>query len=338
MKLSCQIIERHQADNFVAGQFNSQLLQSSFWSAFQVATGKHAWCLGVLNHDHLIAVANILEQNIFGGLTYLYCPRGPIIEATLSPEEKNEVTKLLIGQLREITIATKNKDEVYSKFEPSFTYPAIKEVCVKGVDIQPTNTLLINLRLGINELLESFHSKTRYNIKVAQKHQIEISVINNNELDKVWPLFSQTSERSHFRLHTKNYYQLMLNHVPTAKLWAASYQGQYIACAIVAHFGDTITYLHGASDHNSRALMAPYLLHWQIINWAKNNDFHWYDLHGIAPENSAHHSLANVTRFKLGWGGKRIVYPGAYDLIYSPGIYHGYKLAQKIVRRLRKLF
>lgn len=337
MKLNCQLIDNHLADAFLVGQHNSQLLQSSSWINFQNTTGKRSWCLGVLNHDQVVAVANVLEQNIFAGLTYLYCPRGPIVDSSLSISEKNEVIKLLLGKVREITIATINKDEVYAKFEPLFSCPALFEVCVKGQNIQPANTLLINLKKSTEQLINDFHPKTRYNIKIAEKNEVYVSTLANNEFDKVWPLFNQTSERSHFRLHDKNYYQLMLKHLPTAKLWIASYNDQIVATAITAHFGDTITYLHGASDHNLRSLMAPYLLHWQIINWSIKNNFFWYDMHGISPANQPHHSLANVTRFKLGFGGEQVNYPGAFDLIFSSGLYHGYNLAKKIIKMLKKL-
>lgn len=339
MNLACHLIEKHLADNFLAGQFNSQLLQSSGWSDFQNATGKRSWHLGVTSSNQLVAVAMVLEQTIISSLTYLYCPRGPIVDATLTTNEKNEVIKLILGQLREITVATSNKDEVYAKLEPTLIAKAMEEVCLKGNDIQPANTLLINLHSSQEQLLDSFHSKTRYNIKVAQKHNLQVSLLSASEFDQVWPLFNQTSERGQFRLHNKNYYQLMLTYLATAQLWVTkNSDGQIIACAITAHFGDTITYLHGASDHAARALMAPYLLHWEIINHARKQGWRWYDLHGIAPADQPRHPLNNVSKFKLGWGGQRVIYPGAYDLVYSPGLYHGYNFAKKIIRRLRKLF
>lgn len=336
MKLNCQLIDKQLADNFLVGQHNSQLLQSSGWIDFQTVTGKRSWCLGVLNHNQLVAVAHVLEENIFAGLTYLYCPRGPIIDSALSMPEKNEVVKLLLGKIREITIATVNKDEIYAKFEPLFYYPAFSEVCVKGKTIQPPNTLLINLKSGLSTIAQQLHSKTRYNIKLAEKNNVQITILDQQHFNDVWPLFNKTSQQKHFRLHNKDYYQLMLKHVPTAKLWIAIYNQQIVATAITAHFGDTVTYLHGASNHQYRSVMAPYLLHWQIIKWSIINNFSWYDLHGIAPANQPNHPLTNVSRFKLGFGGETTNYAGAFDIVYSPGLYHGYNLARKIFRNIKK--
>lgn len=337
MKLTCHEINKKSLDGFVAKQFNSQLLQSSVWADFQRATGKNCWQIAVSNDQQIIATASVVEQNIIAGLTYLYCPRGPVIDPTLNQQEKDEVIKILLGHLREITIETYNRDEVYAKIEPTFISPAINEVCNKSSDIQPADTLLINLHQSIEQLQNSFHQKTRYNIKLAQKHQL-IVMNNKNNFEKLWPLFNKTSERNNFRLHGKEYYKKMLENLPNSQLWFVQYENKNIACALTAYFGDTFTYLHGASDHEYRSLMAPYLLHWEIIKWAKVNGLRWYDLHGIAPENQPQHPLTNVSRFKLGWGGIRVTYPGAYDLVYSPGLYKGYNFAKKIVKHLRKIF
>lgn len=335
MKISCLEIDKKSLDSFVAKQFNSQLLQSSIWSDFQEATNKNCWHLAIKNHDQILATASVVEHDIFAGLTYLYCPRGPVVDPTLSQKEKDEVIKLLLGQLREITIKTKNRDEVFAKIEPTFVSSAIEEVCVKTSGIQPENTLLINLHQSKQQLLTSFHSKTRYNIKLASKNGLVVKKLDKEALSAVWPLFNKTSTRSNFRLHDKNYYEKMLT-IPTCQLWSVEHGNNNIAVAITAYFGDTITYLHGASDYQYRSLMAPYLLHWEIINWAKENNFRWYDLHGIAPANQPQHPLNNVSRFKLGWGGITVNYPGGYDVVYSTGLYHGYKFVRKILRLLRK--
>ena len=77
-----------------------------------------------------------------------------------------------------------------------------------------------------------------------------------------------------------------------------------IAGAILLTYGDTLYYLHGAMDRNYKSMMAPYILHWQIIKWAKEQGLKHYDLWGIDAQ-----KWPGVTRFKLGWGGRQIEYP-----------------------------
>ena len=59
--------------------------------------------------------------------------------------------------------------------EPKFLLPATSyQLPAKSVNIQPGKTLIINLTKSEEQLLSEMHPKTRYNIKLAQKHGVEI--------------------------------------------------------------------------------------------------------------------------------------------------------------------
>ena len=85
-----------------------------------------------------------------------------------------------------------------------------------------------------------------------------------------------------------------------------------LAAALVAWFGQTASYLHGASNNLHREKQAPYLLHWEIIKAAKGRDCNIYDLGGI--NLSQQHAWAGITRFKLGFGGTPVDYMGNLEL------------------------
>jgi len=114
----------------------------------------------------------------------------------------------------------------------------------------------------------------------------------------------------------------MLN-IPGVELFVAIYNKKIIVANIVMFYKETAIYLHGASDYQYRNLMAPYLLQWQQILEAKERGCSEYDFWGIDEK-----KWPGVTRFKRGFGGKEIVYPGAYDLVFQPTWYRIYKLAK----------
>ncbi len=103
--------------------------------------------------------------------------------------------------------------------------------------------------------------------------------------------------------------------------------------------GETATYLHGASSDLQKNMMAPHLLHWRAIEQAKTLGCRQYDLWGTHAvwnggghwESEGGHPSAGVTRFKLGFNGRIVEYPGAYDLILKPFWYSAYTT----LRRLR---
>ena len=125
-----------------------------------------------------------------------------------------------------------------------------------------------------------------------------------------------------------------------AELALAEYAGEVLAAHIVISFGETATYVHGASSSKSREVMAPHLLQWKTIKRAQEKGFKKYDFFGVAPHSAkasrgtdASHPWAGITRFKLGFGGRREDYIGAYDLVLHDGMYHIFNAA----RRLRHL-
>ena len=86
--------------------------------------------------------------------------------------------------------------------------------------------------------------------------------------------------------------------------------------------------MHGASDHDYRALMAPYLLHWEVIKYAKEHGLSEYDLWGIDEK-----KWSGVTRFKKGFGGREVKYTGSYDYVFMPIWYRLYRLWQALFKR-----
>ncbi|HWR00048.1 MAG TPA: peptidoglycan bridge formation glycyltransferase FemA/FemB family protein, partial [Candidatus Methylomirabilis sp.] len=93
--------------------------------------------------------------------------------------------------------------------------------------------------------------------------------------------------------------------------------GEPLAASLEVSYGDTRTYLYGASSSAKRNLMAPYALHWDAIRTAKREGCRYYDFHGVNPADESSpswkSSWAGITRFKLGWGGERRDLVGTWE-------------------------
>lgn len=372
-----------ELDTFVSSQPHSQFLQSWSWGEFQKNVGRQVWCLGVFfaegepasgGSSKLVASASFIEMPLGLKKSYLYCPRGPIIKNGLSAEAQAEAEKLFLSKARDLTIETKQAEEIFFRFEPTFELKNSKvapsEVkgpqLIKTKSIQPTDTLILDLTKTTEQLLAAMHPKTRYNIHLAEKHGVKIKRAVKEDFEKCWPLFLQTSRRDRFNLHPKSHYQKMVEIINEVELWVAlNKNNDIIAANLVSFYGDTATYLHGASDYNARQLMAPHLLQWTLILEAKNRGYKYYDFHGVAPKAKSkglparlacptspnlgrraparqagqkaksNHPWAGITRFKTGFGGQEINYPGTYDFIYEPGWYQLYKMFRKINRLIK---
>jgi lipid II:glycine glycyltransferase (peptidoglycan interpeptide bridge formation enzyme) len=62
---------------------------------------------------------------------------------------------------------------------------------------------------------------------------------------------------------------------------------------------------------------------------ARDRGYKYYDLYGI-DENK----WPGVTRFKQGFGGKEIEYPGPYDMVFDKKQYWLYKMARRVRRKI----
>jgi lipid II:glycine glycyltransferase (peptidoglycan interpeptide bridge formation enzyme) len=288
-----------------------------------------------------------------------------VIAATAGQESKKlEVNRLLFDKVRDLV---KNEGAIFLRFEPlldikgqilNFKFsppwprPARDEAPLKRgrgrdpddnkmhkkvagqisktIDVQPSRTLILDLAKSEEELLNNMHQKTRYNIRLAEKKGVKIIKGDINQFENFWQLTGETSQRDKFRLHSRNYYHKMLEIDKNfIKLFLAEYDNKIIAANIVSFFGDTATYLHGASSNKYRNVMAPHLLQWHCIKLAKEQGYKYYDFSGI-DENK----WPGLTRFKKGFGGSVFEYPGTFDLVFDKKWYGIYKL----IRRLRRKF
>lgn len=300
-------------------------LQTKEWLEFQKDIGHKVW-----RFDDEKIVASIIKHNLPFGKSYLYIPHGPEINFdSIKGGLKNELANF-IKYLKDLA---REEKAIFVKIEP-LSDVVMELLHVKGMrrskkQIQPYKTVVLDLTLPEEHLLGKMHTKTRYNIKVAEKHDITIK--SSQEIDSFWKLMKKTTKRDRFSPHPKEYYRKLLNFLHDhgeikTDLILAYYKEKPIAGAVVLKYGNTGYYLHGASDYEYRAMMAPYALHWDIIKYLKNNGVKYYDFWGIDAI-----KWPGVTRFKFGWGGDQKEYPGSFDLVVSRLWYFGYSLARRIL-------
>lgn len=209
---------------------------------------------------------------------------------------------------------------------------------------QPAQTVAIDLSLPDADILARMKQKHRYNIRVAERHGVAVSLYHSDapeQFPRFWELLQSTAERHEFRTHSIDHYRLLLNTLaPTghAHIAFATYQGRDVAAALIITFGNVATYLHGASTHADREVMAPYLLHWDTMRWARTNGAVVYDFWGTNAiqedgtwRERSHHPSSGTTRFKLGFGGDVTQYPGAFDLVLKQIPYRLYRSAHKVL-------
>jgi lipid II:glycine glycyltransferase (peptidoglycan interpeptide bridge formation enzyme) len=325
--------QKTQWNEFVI-QNNGSFLQSFEWGQFQELLGYDIWRTEIVGLRGLI-----IKYPLPFGKSYLYCPRGPLGKFS------EDVFRMFLGRIEEIAQREKS---IFFKTEPerdinfsdiNFSQESFSgtEAKSKGFSlvasekqIQPSKTIILDITKPEEELLQTMHQKTRYNIRLAQRKGIVVEKARGSQMiDIFFALLKETARRDRFHSYPKEYYRKMTEVLEPAgllKLFLARHGTEIVAVNLVCFFNQTATYLHGASDYRFRHLMAPYLLQWQTILEAKKTGMRYYDLWGIDDE-----KWPGVTRFKRGFGGEEVFYPGAYDAVFQPAWYRLYNFARKIL-------
>lgn len=319
-------------DGYMGASERPSFLQSWDWGAFQEAAGRKPWRMEVIKSGEVRYRIQGFEHRIAPGLKYLYIPR--------SSASGDQVWDAVFAFAA---------DEGYAfvRIEPVETLVLGLRYAIVGIKHrQPANTLILNVQQSDDELLGGMHQKTRYNIRLAQKKGVVIR--NEKQADIFWRLNEQTIDRDGFRSHDYAYYRDMLAS-PITRQETAWYNGEPIASNILVQYGDTLTYLHGASGNTHRNMMAPYLLQWHSIEQARALGCRWYDFWGVSPPARSSGTAASgvasyfhgyaweaadawtgITRFKAGFGGRPVSYGQAVDVLLAPWKYQLYTAARSL--------
>lgn len=197
------------------------------------------------------------------------------------------------------------------------------------VDVQPPDSVLLDITRSEEELLAAMKSKWRYNVRYAQKHGVTVRAVTADspgfarDLDSFYALYQTTAARDGIGIHPLGYYRDLLERgaasggTANVTLYVASHEGDDLAAIITLCAGEEAVYLYGCSGNEKRNLMPNYLVQWTAICDAKRFGCTVYDFYGIPPTDDPAHPMHGLYLFKTGWGGAEVHRPGSYDIPLS---------------------
>jgi len=243
------------------------------------------------------------------------------------------------AMLNKLKTLAKEKHLIFTKFEPNIQkntkdIKTLKNAgAVAGKTLFTPTTFWINLTKNEDELIKSFHPKTRYNIRLATRRGVEVVEDNSDKaFNKYIELTRETSKRQNFYAHTEKYHTLMWEYLhtrlvkqgqkPIARLLTARYKNEIITTWIVFVWKDFLYYPYGASTHKYKASMANNLMMWGAIKYGQHLGLKTFDLWGREPGKG-------FTKFKEGYNPKVVEFLGTWDLPASP-LYWPFRIAEPI--------
>ncbi len=178
-------------------------------------------------------------------------------------------------------------------------------------DLNQKATMLVDLSPPEEELLARMKGKTRYNVRLAARKDVEVS---EPDFEEAWDTFygfmQDTADRAGYPIRRSREYlhdnMREMHNAGRGHLFFATHEETPLAGIYVYTFGKKYWYIHGGSSNEKRSLMPNYLLQWEVMRWARQRGLTYYDMVGVPrPENfNEGDSLWGVYRFKAGFGGE----------------------------------
>jgi lipid II:glycine glycyltransferase (peptidoglycan interpeptide bridge formation enzyme) len=343
-------------------------LQSAMWGQFKSSFGWQAkvflieWNIKVSCKEEKSPLL-VISRRLAPGFSFAYIPFGPELPQNFPVNQREKALADLAGKLKPYI----SRNTAFIRFDPPWlsTQNDVQTFNSLGfkraaVDVQPPNTVYIDLELSCDEILKSMKPKTRYNIVLAGKHGVTINcsdcrqaLKNDNPLGlkTFYKLLKDTAERDKIAIHSYDYYKTLFEIFGGIKhpentawstgntklyLFTASHEDDILASIVVLFKDKYATYLYGASSNVKRNLMASYSLQWKVIQDAKDAGCKYYDLFGIPPDDNPNHPMAGLYRFKTGFGGQIIKRPGSWDYPLRPVVYRLFRNLESLRGKLRK--
>ena len=327
-------------NQFVAASPHGDVLQCREWGEVK----KPDWQpieVSLRHESTFMATALILKRKIpYSDRTMFYIPRGPILNW-------NDV-----GLVRELFSKIQDEAEkhkaAFIKIDPalpaddasapaalenlkSIGFVASPEAQGSFGGTQPRYNMKTSISAPLDEVMESFHQKWRYNIRLGSKKGLTVqSDCTRDDLKIFHELYQVTASRDGFKGYSLGYFQKLWDELiekGLAKLFLVHHESRVLSGAIAFLLPPQCWYVFGASGNEGRNLMPNHIMQGAMMQWAKENNCTTYDFRGVHDvrqdpnyaqfggdlQKALMESSDGLVRFKAGFNAQLVEYIGELD-------------------------
>ena len=219
-------IEKERYEEFVKKHPKSHFLQSYAWGEFaKEEKNLTPHYVGLENDKHqLVAATLLLEKHLPLGYSYLYAPRGYVIDF-----KDYELLKTFTEEIKKYA---KKKKAIFVKIDPDIIYHeenCNQEVIIEKDDqayqslkklgyrhlgftknfetMQPRYSFRIDLTKPWEEVEKNFSKTTKQRIKKAEDLLVDVKIGTDKDINTFYQLMILTETRKDFVTHNEKYYQ-----------------------------------------------------------------------------------------------------------------------------------
>ncbi len=317
------IRELTDADREAYDAQTQHIMQSWAWGEFRKELGTHVVRQGEFVGRKMVRAWQFTIHRLpFLPYTVGYLPKGPL------PDRQ---------QLDALAHVGKQHHCLFIQLEPNVLEKDQEKLA--GLPLKPAarplftkHNFLINLTQSEEELRAAMHSKTRYNMRLAQRKGVIVRIASDGAaFARHLNLYLETAKRQRYFGHNRLYHEILWNtfkdsgliHLVQAYVPACTtHHNCLLASWMLIRWHDTMYYPYGGSSSWHKEYMGSTLVAWESILYAKRLGCTTLDLWGaLGPNPDLDDSWYGFHRFKAGLGAQQVTYVGSYDCLLQPTVY-----------------
>ena len=352
--------EGEQWNTLIQGLPGAHALQTWQWGEIKSQFGWEAHPLIWQDQEGKAkAAALTLHRRISRGfsatrLSVMYVPRGPLMD--WSDES------LVVEVLHDLHQFAKKQGAIFIKIDPDLPIglgipgdeqaeespvgQAVRSMLedlgwhFSDEQIQFQNTVEMDLREDEEVMLSRMKSKTRYNVRLAERRGVTVRPGDVHDIDMLYQMYAHTAVRDDFLIRNQSYYHTVWDTFINANLaepLIAEVEGQPVGAVVIFRFAGRAWYFYGMSRDEHRETMFNYRLQWEAMLRSKAAGCYTYDMWGAPDDFNENDPLWGVYRFKDGFGGRVVRTLGAWDYPVRPLLYRLYsQILPRFLNWMRK--
>ena len=311
--------------------WNSFVLDSDeawLWHCFDMPDLREAWpdyrdaSFGIVDKDHgnlLLAVVPCFVHAHHS----MNSAGGPATINSLTRNQKSSVYE----RIREHLISLAGSHGIHtiglslSPLAPAYTgenCPLVNPLLPLGCENTLTQTLIIDLRDGIDAVWHRMEGRARTAVRKAERAGIKVREAGPDEADAYYRLHCETYERTGVPAHPEAFFRKIWEKYLAdgrCRVWFAERGGKVVAAENFGIFKGRAVYWTGAASTQGLGVSANSLIQWHAVRWMAENDIQWYET-GEAFPNIRDGKLKGLSDFKQSFGGR--LYPFYKGIVRIP--------------------
>lgn len=333
-----EINNKQEWEKYVLGCNPRSFLQSWNWGETNKLQGDKVIRLGFYEGKNLRGICLLIKQEAKRGVHFLV-PGGPLIDW-----KNKKLAKYAISEIRRLA---KENGAWFVRVRPEILDSSKARASIRQygfvrapIHLHAENTWVLNIDKSEEELLAGMRKNTRYSVRKSLEEGLNVRKSTDPKKTKILARLQKATVKRHGFVGFKK--SLFTAQIETfgrdnqAALFLIDKNKKPLVAAIIIFYGDYSYYHHSSSSEMARKTYASYLLQWEVMREAKKRGCKYYNLWGIAPSDNPKHRFYGVSVFKKGFGGKKVDWLHAHDIVISPKYWttFAFETLRRVFRKL----